>query len=408
MHPEIQRVLSSPKPIKIISGGRSSTKSWSIANYFIAESKDTRQRFLCARELQSSIAASVHQLLKDRIMGLNVDKYFKITDDKIKSYKGSNFIFKGLRANLVELKGLEGVNKTWIEEGESLSQDCIDILLPTIMRSKPIIIITFNPCLATDPIITNFVEPFLSGKPGIGDMIAYTHLTYKDNPYFTDAEKMLMEHNKKTDYEHYEWMWEGKYKRYAEALVFRNKYSVEEFETPTDAEFRYGADWGFSEDPTCLIRCFIKDNKLFIDWEFYGYGVELNELHKAFKTVPGADKWPIYADCSRPDTISFMSQPKAGQEQEYPGYNISGADKGPGSIEDGIQFLKSFEKIVIHPRCKGTINDFSNYRFKQDKLTREILPVPIDKQNHSVDSARYALFEFIKGEYSILDVFKNK
>jgi phage terminase large subunit len=103
-----------------------------------------------------------------------------------------------------------------------------------------------------------------------------------------------------------------------------------------------------------------------------------------------------------------MSQPKAGQEQEYPGYNISGADKGPGSIEDGIQFLKSFEKIVIHPRCKGTINDFSNYRFKQDKLTREILPVPIDKQNHSVDSARYALFEFIKGEYSILDVFKNK
>ena len=400
MHPEIQRVLlDATKPIKIISGGRSSTKSWSVANYFIGEAKDTAQRFLCARELQSSISASVHQLLKDRIYGFDLEDYFKITDDKIRSYKGSNFVFKGLRANLVELKGLEGINKTWIEEGESLSQDCIDILLPTIMRSKPIIIITFNPNLDTDPIITNFVEPYLSKRPGIGDMIAYCHLTYKDNPYFTDAERMLMEHHKKTDFERYEWMWEGKYKQYAEALVFKDKYVVDDFETPPDMQFYFGADYGFHPDPATLVRCFINNNKLFIDYEFYSDTVEIDQLPECYKAVPKSDEWIIRGDASRPDTISYLNNH---------GYNVEAAEKGPGSVEDGIAFLRSFEKIVIHPRCKGAIHDFGNYKHKQDRLTREVLPILIDKHNHIPDSLRYALEPYIKSEVSILDVFKGK
>jgi hypothetical protein len=166
----------------------------------------------------------------------------------------------------------------------------------------------------------------------------------------------------------------GKPKRYAQALIFKNKYFIEDFITPDDVTFLYGADWGFAEDPTCLIRAFVKDKDLYIDHEFYGHGVEITELAAGFDTVPGARMWQIHADCSRPDTISFMKNQ---------GFIIDGAEKGKDSVEDGIQFLRSFKRIVINPRCKGSISDFSNYRWKEDTITGDILPIPVDKANHA-------------------------
>ena len=397
MAPPIARVLSSPKPIKILSGGRSSTKTWGVANYQVAKAKDTRQRFLCTRELQISISASVHQVLKDRIYSMGLSKFFHITDEKIKSYSGSNFIFKGLRANITELKGLEGIDSTWVEEGESWTQDCIDVLLPTIIRRKCELIITFNPCLETDPVITNFVKPYLEGTGEIAKLIEYAHVTYKDNPFLTDMEKALIEHHKKVDYEHYEWIWEGKYKKYAEALVFKGKYIVEEFEAPSaDTQFYYGADFGFSNDPAVLVRCFIKDHKLFVDQEAYGRGVEISDLARFYESVPGCYDWQIRADSARPDTISHLFKQ---------GFNIVGAEKGANSIEEGISFLKQFEKIIIHPRCKGTIHDFGNYKHKQDRITGEILPLLIDKHNDVIDSLRYAIEPYSKAKATIFDLY---
>jgi phage terminase large subunit len=83
---------------------------------------------------------------------------------------------------------------------------------------------------------------------------------------------------------------------------------------------------------------------------------------------------------------------------------IEGAEKGKGSVEDGIQFLRSFKKIVIHPRCKGAIGDFLNYRFKRDRHTNEILPIPKEGSDHWPDLARYALEKYIKRGVSIYDV----
>jgi phage terminase large subunit len=71
------------------------------------------------------------------------------------------------------------------------------------------------------------------------------------------------------------------------------------------------------------------------------------------------------------------------------GFKIIPAVKGPGSVEDGIEFLKSYD-IVVHPRCKRTIHELTHYKFKEDKQTGEILPVLEDKDNHVIDALRYA------------------
>jgi phage terminase large subunit len=178
-------------------------------------------------------------------------------------------------------------------------------------------------------------------------------------------------------------------------LIFKGKIFVEEFEASDQTQFFYGCDFGYSQDPTCLVRMWTKDKCLFIDYEAYGVGVEIEELPAFFKTVPdlfthdGLSKWKILADSARPETISYLASK---------GFCIEGAEKGKGSVEDGIEFLRSFERIVIHPRCKGSIGDFQNYKWKTDRITNNILPIPLDASNHAPDACRYALSEYIKSD----------
>jgi phage terminase large subunit len=220
-------------------------------------------------------------------------------------------------------------------------------------------------------------------------------VNWHDNPWFPDVLKQEMEYCKRVDYDKYLHIWEGKCKGYAEDLIFRNKISVEEFETPSVDRFFFGADFGFSNDPTVLVRMFIQGTTLFIDHEAYGHGVEITELPAFFRSVPEAEHWKIIADCERPDTISYLHNE---------GFDIEGAEKGKGSVEDGIQFLRSFEKIIIHPRCTGSKDNFENYRWKRDKNTEEILPIPKDGSDHAPDAARYGLESYIKRKVSCWDV----
>ena len=142
------------------------------------------------------------------------------------------------------------------------------------------------------------------------------------------------------------------------------------------------------------MRCFIHDKKLYIDYEAYGVGVEIDELPQLYRSVPESDKWPIKADEARPETISYLAK--------RCGFNISGAKKWKGSIEDGIAYLKSFDKIVIHPRCKHTADEFRLYSYKIDKVTNEILPVVLDKSNHCVNEG--TLIETKRGAIPVEDV----
>ena len=147
-----------------------------------------------------------------------------------------------------------------------------------------------------------------------------------------------------------------------------NKISPEDFETPRDARFYHGCDWGFANDPTTLVRCFVKDRTLYIDREAWAIGCEIDNTPALFDQIDTARRWPIKADNARPETISYMRRQ---------GFNITGAKKWSGSVEDGIEFLKTYD-IVIHPRCKHTIDEFNHYSYKVDKQTGDILPVIVD------------------------------
>lgn len=378
-----QRVLGAVARYKVLSGGRGSAKSYSIADALIARSVHEKLRILCTRENQNSIRDSVHRLLSDRILALKYDPFFNIQKDSIRcQVSGSEYLFKGLRHNISEIKSTEGIDICWIEEAERVSEDSWSTLIPTIRKEGSEIWVSFNPESENSPTHKRFI----TNRP---PDCKYAHLTYRDNDMFPEVLRREMEYDKRVDKDKYEHVWEGKCKGYSDLLIFKGKVRVEDFETPADAQLFYGADFGFSQDPAVLVRMFMQDNKLFIDYEAYGVGVEINELEQFYDSVPGARQWEIIADSERPDTISHIRQK---------GFNIRGAKKGPGSVDDGIMFLRGFEEIVIHPRCRGAVDNFNNYKWKKDAITGLPLPVPQAGSDHVPDACRYALERYIKSK----------
>jgi phage terminase large subunit len=336
---------------------------------------------LCARELQNSITDSVHKLLCDQIDRLGLAQYFDITANSIRGrFTGSEFLFKGLRHNVNEIKSTEGIDICWVEEAQRVSEASWEILIPTIRKPGSEIWITFNPFDEDDPTYQRFIV-----NPPDGAVVA--QVNYDQNPFFPDVLRAEMEYMKRVDYEAYEHVWLGKPKGRSDAVILKGKYTVDVFEAPADARFYYGVDWGFAQDPSVMVRCFITDRTLFVDHEGYGVGVELDELPQLFDKVPGSRNGLIKADNSRPETISHIAKK---------GYTIRAAAKWPGSVEDGITYLRSFERIVIHQRCTHTAEEARLYQYKTDRLTGEVLPVIVDKNNHCIDAVRYSLDGLIK------------
>jgi len=386
--------LAYPKRFKVAYGGRGSGKSWAFARALIVLASQYRFRVLCAREFQNSIVDSVHRLLCDQIESMGLSDKFTITDKAIVSSTGSEFLFKGLRHNINEIKSLEGVDVCWVEEAQRVSQSSWDILIPTVRKEASEIWITFNPDNLSDPTYKRFV---INPSP---DCIS-VKVNFDQNRHFPETLRKEMEYCKANDYDAYLHIWEGNPRVISNAVIFKGKYVVEEFDTPDGIDrFFYGADWGFSQDPTVGIRCYIVGRKLFIDYECYGIGVEIAETDQLLRSIPGADKWTIKGDCSRPETISALNKK---------GLNVQPAKKWAGSVEDGIAHLRTFEQIVVHPRCKHTADEFALYSYKVDKITEEVLPVVVDKHNHCLDALRYSLDGYINNSTTgLLDYYEQE
>lgn len=380
--------LSKKARYKIAYGGRGSGKSWAAARCLIVLAMQSKIRVLCTRQLQTSIANSVHKLLSDSIQELGLSDNFEITRDQIRCKNGSEFFFKGIQNNINEIKSIEGINYCWVEEAQSVSENSWEVLIPTIRKENSEIWVTFNPDREEDATYQRFV---INPPP---DTISRL-VNYSENPWFPDVLRKEMEYCKEVDYGKYEHIWLGKTVIDTDAQIYHGKFELKEFKTPDDAIFYYGADWGFANDPTAVVRCFIKDQCLYIDYESGGVGVEFEELPALFKKIPEINKWEIRCDSARPETISYMSRQ---------GFRTVACPKWSGSVEDGIEYIRSFRRIYIHPRCKHTYEEFKFYSYKQDKNTGDILPVVLDKDNHYCDALRYALNPYIQKNVSILSV----
>lgn len=369
--------LLQPCRYKGAYGGRGSGKSHAFAEMIIeAHVIDQKRRTVCVREIQKSLAQSVKRLLELKIEELRVGDYFIIQEAAIKSKYGDGLImFQGLQNHTSDsIKSLEGVDCAWVEEAQSLSQRSLDLLRPTIRKPGSELWFTWNPSLATDP-----VDVLLRGDNPPPDA-KVIRVNWQDNPWFPQVLRDEMEYDRARDPDKYVHIWQGEYVRNSERRVFKN-WRIEEFDTPPDAIHRLGADWGFAVDPTVLIRCHIIGRTLYIDHEAYRVGCEIVDTPELFLTVPEAERWPIVADSSRPETISHMR--KAGFTKIMP------AVKGAKSVEEGVEFLKSYD-IVVHPRCVHTIDELTLYSYKADPATGAVLPILEDKSNHCIDALRYA------------------
>ena len=369
--------LLKPARYKGAWGGRGSGKSHLFGELLIeAHIANPNESSVCVREVQKSLDQSVKRLLEGKIQSMNAGAYFEVQDAKIKSTRGDGIIiFQGMQNHTADtIKSLEGYQRAWVEEAQSLSQRSLDLLRPTIRKPGSELWFSWNPEEATDP-----VDVLLRGEKPPPDSVIIP-VNYTDNPWFPDVLRAEMEYDKGRDPDKYAHIWLGEYVRNSETRVFRN-WRIEEFDAPKEAVHRLGADWGFAVDPSVLIRCHIVGRTLYIDYEAYQVGCDIVDLPALFMSIPEAEKWPITADSARPETISHMRQ------NGFP--KIHAAVKGAKSIEDGIEWLKSFD-IVVHPRCKHTADELTLYSYKTDAMTGKVLPLLEDKNNHVIDALRYA------------------
>jgi len=357
-----------------VKGGRGSGKSRSVATALNLRAAAKPLRILCVREIQKSIRDSSKRLLDDDAERIGLTSFYNSLETEVRGANGSLFLFAGLRHNIDSIKSMEGIDICWVEEAQSVSKTSLETLIPTIRKPGSQIIFTWNPKHESDPIEEMF------GRDDLPPDSRLHTVNYTDNPWFPDVLQKEAAYDLSRDPEKYNHVWMGGYLRNSESRVFKN-WTVEEFEAPEDALFRLGADWGFASDPSVLVRCHIVGRKLFIDYEAHMVGCEIMDLPSLFMSVPGAEKWPITADSARPETISHM------RNNGFP--KIQAAVKGPKSIEDGIEWLKSFD-IVVHPRCRHTIDELTMYSYKTDPLTQLVLPLLEDKNNHIIDALRYA------------------
>lgn len=375
--PEWALPLLEPARYKGAFGGRGSGKSHEFAQMVIeAHIMNANTSTVCVREFQKSLKQSVKRLLENKIEELGVGSYFEVQDKLIKNKHGAGIIiFEGMQNHTADsIKSLEGFDRAWVEEAQSLSQRSLDLLRPTIRKPGSELWFTWNPRLASDPI-----DQLLRGERPPPDAVVI-EVNWQQNPWFPDVLRAEMEYDKRRDPDKYLHVWQGDYVRNSERRVFKN-WRVEEFDAPPDAVHRLGADWGFAVDPTVLVRCHIVGKTLYVDYEAYQVGCDIVDTPSLFLTVPEAERLPLVADSSRPETISHMR--KSGFTKLMP------AVKGPKSVEEGIEWLKSYD-IVVHPRCVHTIDELTLYSYKADPSTGAVLPILEDKSNHCIDALRYA------------------
>jgi phage terminase large subunit len=372
-----------------IKGGRASGKSHQIAQFIVeAMVLDPDCRVVCIREIQKSLKFSAKQLIEDKIASLGVGHLFDVQAAEIKRIGGSGLcIFQGAQDHTVDsIKSLEGFKICWVEEAQSLSHRSLRLIRPTIRAPGSFIIFTWNPDQPDDA-----VDTFLVGH-GPPDDSVVLHVNYSDNPWLPDEIRAELEHDRKGDPETFAHVWLGEYNTRSDAQIFAGRYRIEEFEPGPDWDGPYyGADFGFAQDPTILVKCWLHAGNVWIERESGKVGLDIDKTGALWsQDIPEAQKATIRADSARPETISYLKR------HDWPG--VTGVEKWKGSVEDGVAWLQA-RGVVIHPRCDRAQREARLYRYKTNRAG-DVLAQVEDANNHVWDAVRYAMAPLIKRGYT--------
>jgi|ETNvirnome_2_300_1030623.scaffolds.fasta_scaffold00458_3 phage terminase large subunit len=341
-------------------------------------------KILCVREFQNSIDDSVIAGLLEK-MDEHFPNFYRRVGNEIRGKNGTLFSFRGIGRNTLSLKSLKGYKYCWVEEGDAISAFSWDILDPTIRLADSVMIISMNRN-NEDSVLDRL---FIQNEPPPRTNIV--KVNYTDNPFPIPKLIEKAEHCRKANFKAYQHIWLGELNKIDEAEVFHGKWRTEKFETPEDAIFYHGVDWGFGAHPTAIVRCYIKENTLYIDKAGYYWRSDLEDLPELFiKDVPTSKTWRIIADSANPAEIRYIRNK---------GFDVWGVKKG--TIESGIRYLRSYDCIVIHEDLKHLIAEAKNYKYKLDPKTGDVLPILIKEHDHGWDAIRYALSRLIaKGAQS--------
>lgn len=170
-----------PMRYKAVDGGRGGAKSWTFAQALIHLGCQQPLFIVCAREIQNSLADSVKKLIEDEIKRMGLASYFRITREEIVGANGTRFVFKGLRNNPDAIKSLEGCDICWVEEAQSISQDSLDMLIPTVRKPDSEIWFSWNEKAKVCPVGERF--PLYNSA----DNVLRFRVNYYDNPFLPDV-----------------------------------------------------------------------------------------------------------------------------------------------------------------------------------------------------------------------------
>ncbi|MCF0074041.1 phage terminase large subunit [Dyadobacter sp. CY261] len=391
----------------IITGGRYSQKSFAVGTWSCVAAKDYNHRILYTRYTLSSAEDSIIPEFEEKIGILNCPQAFVVRKDRISGASNeSKIVFKGIKTSsgnqTANLKSLKNFSVFILEEAEEMPDFKSWDKITKSIRAKDVRnlnILILNPTTKEHWIYEEFFESrgVPEGFNGIKDEVLYIHSTYLDieREYIDDANWIDFEDKRKA-YEYYSRLTpreqidcdplirkKANYFKYtilggwlakAEGVVFEN-WSIGAFQEIAPSIF--GQDYGFSSDPTTLVRVSIDRGrkKIFCKELLYEPGLRTSQIINKNKQLTNGSL--IYADSAEPRLIV---------EVREGGVNIREALKPPGSLTAGIAMMLDYE-LVIDPSSLNLIKELNNYVW-HDKKSK----TPVDAWNHLIDAIRYVVF----------------
>lgn len=376
---------------KVLKGGRGSSKSTHIAIRIILDMMKNPVNALAVRKVASTLEASVYEQLLWAIEYLGVSHKWETRKSPLKLiYKprGNSIIFRG--ADKPEkIKSIKNskfpIAILWLEElAEFKTEDEVSTIVNSILRAELPEGINYDIYYSYNPpkrkqswVNKKFETQFLP------DNIFVHHSTYFDNPHISKEFKAEAEEVKRKNKFKYDWEYGGK-PIGSGVVPFTNLT----FKRITDEEIKHfdnirqGIDWGYAADAFSFVRMHYDKTrrKLYIFGEIFGVKLSNRKVAEEIKKRG----WHTIM------TTADSAEPKSIDEMKGYGVRIKGAEKGPGSVEYGEKWLDDLEEIIIDPvRCPNTAREFENIDYQTDKdgNTKSKLE---DKDNHSIDSVRYA------------------
>ena len=349
-------------------------------------------RVLCTREVQKSLDQSVHQLLKDQIIALDLQGHYTVQKTKISGRNGTEFFFSGLSdQTAVSIKSFEGVDICWVEEAQSVSDASLDILVPTIRKAGSSIWYTFNPQLETDPVYQRYV---VNPPEGHHDIV----MNWEDNPWFDDTALLNeMRHAEATMApEMFAHVWGGMCLPAVEGAIYFNAIADMEAgkrigRVPHDPLLKTHVifDLGFN-DATAIILAQVMGSEVRIVHYIEGRQRTLAEYNAELKDWRPNNQPPNWGSMWLPhDGFATRHQTGTSDAQIMQQFGWTVRKVPQTTIRAGIDRTREvLSRVYIDSSCERLIECLKRYRWNTTIKGESKTPLH-DEFSHGADAARY-------------------